>query len=96
MSSENPISWLEKRSDVRGKSVAIDGTMSSIDLLFQKGGVKQIHPKGIDVDSRGPSEYSGSRARSRSWSHGSLKRQIPIVTRSAYLWTRTRGKGSHT
>ena len=59
------MSWLEKRSDVRGKSETLDGAMSCIDLLFQKGSVKQIHPKGIDVDSRGPSECSGSESRSR-------------------------------
>ena len=51
MNSGNPMSWLEKRSDVRGKSETLDGTILCIDLLFQKGSVKQIHPKGIDVDS---------------------------------------------
>ena len=41
--------------------------------------MKQIYPKGINVDSRGPSEYGGSRAESRatlesreSWRTGAI------------------------
>jgi hypothetical protein len=70
--------------------------MSCIDLLFQKGSVKQIHPKGIDVDSRGPSEYGGSKAKSRPWSHRSPEGQMPIVTRQRSLMAGARGKDSHT
>jgi len=81
MDSGNPMSWLEKRSDVRGKLDTLDGTMSCTDLLFQKGSVKQIHPKGIDVDSRGPSECSGS----RYWSHRSPEGRRPLVTRRSVL-----------
>ena len=41
--------------------------------------MKQIYPKGINVDSRGPSEYGGSRAESRPWSHGSPGGQAPYL-----------------